>query len=440
MARNALRVCDPGNQVRVRGFLAEKPMEQLYVAITITGAAVLCLGLVSSRIDRLPLSAPMIALALGVICGPLVLNWLRPEEWPNAHTILKEAARFTLAISVLGIAIRTPVRNYRRLLRPVAILLTLGMAVMWGVSSGVAWAVLGVSPMLALALGAAVTPTDPVVASSIVTGAPAERALPDRLRSTLSLESGANDGLGYLFVLLPLQFLRHDAAEAWTAWLVETFLIGVVLAVAIGALAGWIAALLLKVAAQRNWAEKHSQLSMTVALSFTVLACVHLLGSDGILAAFAAGAAFNMTASRREERQEENVQEAITKLFNLPVFVLLGVMLPVAGWQVLGWPGVAAAALVLALRRPLAIVACAPLLGGGSTRADKVFLGWFGPVGVAALYYSLHLREQTGEEILWHATSLVIVASVIAHGLTSTLGLARYPTPEDTDPPSPGGA
>jgi NhaP-type Na+/H+ or K+/H+ antiporter len=64
-----------------------------------------------------------------------------------------------------------------------------------------------------------------------------------------------------------------------------------------------------------------------------------------------------------------------------------------------------------------------------------VFLGWFGPVGVAALYYALHLKAETGEAVIWHATSLVIVVSVLLHGVTSVIGLRRYPTPADTDPP-----
>jgi NhaP-type Na+/H+ or K+/H+ antiporter len=166
-----------------------------------------------------------------------------------------------------------------------------------------------------------------------------------------------------------------------------------------------------------------------------VLTLAKLAGSDGILSAFAAGVAFNMTADRSTDAEEENVQEAISKLFNLPVFVLLGAALPLAGWQALGLPGLALAAAVLALRRPLAVAVCARGLGAPLHRADRVFLGWFGPIGVAALYYALHLQERTGESVIWHATSLVIVASVLSHGLTSSLGLRLYPTPRRTDPP-----
>jgi NhaP-type Na+/H+ or K+/H+ antiporter len=402
-------------------------MSQLNISLAVAGSAVVLIGLISTKIDRGPLSSPLLALGAGVLFGPVALGWIEPDSWGHPDAILKEAARLTLAVSVMGIALRTPVENYRKLARPTLILLTFGMVLMWAVSAGLTWAILGLAPWVALALGAALTPTDPVVASSIVSGAPAERGLPDRLRSTLSLESGANDGLGYLFVMLPVHFMSHQPGAAWAIWLRDTVLIGVLLAAVIGAVIGWGTARVLKVAMTRSWAEKHSELSLTVALSLAVLALAKLAGSDGILAAFAAGVAFNLAASRKEDREEENVQEAISKLFNLPVFVLLGAALPIAGWQALGWTGVALAVGILLLRRPLTLLICGPFLGAGLTRADTVFLGWFGPIGVAALYYALHLKEATGEDIIWHATSLVVAASVLVHGLTSVLGLRWYP-------------
>lgn len=197
-------------------------MTQLDTTLAVAGITVILLGLISTRIDRAPLSAPLLALTAGVLAGPIVFDWMRPETWGHPETILKEAARFTLAVSVMGIALRTPPASYHRVMRPVAVLLSLGMVAMWAISSGVAWATLGMAPGMALALGAIVTPTDPVVASSIVTGKPAEARLPDELRSTLSLESGANDGLGYLLVMLPVPFLSHSSHDAWSLWLRDT--------------------------------------------------------------------------------------------------------------------------------------------------------------------------------------------------------------------------
>lgn len=402
-------------------------MHQVNVAIAVAGLAVIAVGLVSSRIQSLPVSAPMIALGLGIAAGPQALGWLAPGGWPSGHVILREAARFTLAISVFGIALRTPIESYRRLLRPVALLLSAGMLAMWLTAAGLAWAMLGLSPLMALLVAAIVTPTDPVVASSIVSGGTAERSLPDRLRSTLSLESGANDGLGYLFVLLAILLLTDGSpSQALERWLVEVLVVGVLVAVAAGACAGYAAARLLDRADRGSWVERHSLVGLSVALSLFIVAAVKLLESDGILAAFAAGAAFNFGVDRSREFEEENVQEAIGKLFNLPVFILFGAMLPWGAWADLGWPGLAFALAVLVLRRPVALLLTGRWLGADLGRRDVVFLGWFGPVGVAAIYYALLAEERTHDPLGWHAASLVIVASILAHGVSSGPGVAAY--------------
>jgi NhaP-type Na+/H+ or K+/H+ antiporter len=400
-------------------------MEQLNASVAMAAGVVMALGLFSGIIKRSVLSIPILALAAGVAAGPEALGWLSPEEWPEAHTILKEAARFTLAISVTGIAMRTPVEDFRKLARPVLLLLSVGMLAMWAVSAALAGWLLGLAPLAALLLGAIVTPTDPVVASSIVTGAAAEEKLPDALRSTLSLESGANDGLGYLLVMLPLVFWSvAPSGTPWVHWLTDVLGIGIVLAVVIGGAIGGATGLLLKYTDRHGLIEKHSLLSLGIAMSLLALTGAKLAGSDGILASFAAGAVFNATVRRKEDFAEENIQEAISKLFNLPVFVILGAMLPWQGWAERGWTALGLAIAVILLRRPIALLVTGWALGPRLTRADALFLAWFGPVGIAALYYGLHAEERTGDPLFWEISALVIAVSVVAHGVTATLGLA----------------
>ena len=396
-------------------------MQQINLAIAICGGVVIALGLMSGAIKRSVLSVPLLALGVGIATGPVGLDLLRWQEWSDPHRILKEAARLTIAISVTGIALRTPASDMRRLIRPVALLLSLGMLGMWAVSFGVVWGLLSVTPVLALLIGAILTPTDPVVASSIVTGAAAEEKLPSRLRSTLSLESGANDGLGYLIVMLPLLALTPKGADGlWWPWLIDVVIIGVIVAVAIGIAAGWLIGRALRLADAKGVVENHSFLSLSVAMSLAVLSLAKVAGSDGILAAFAAGAAFNITVNEGEDYAEENVQEAISKLFNLPVFVMLGAFLPVENWT----GGLLLFALTtLLLRRPVALLVTGPLLGRRITGPDAAFLGWFGPIGVAALYYALLAEERTGEAIYFDAVSLVIVTSVVLHCVSATPGM-----------------
>lgn len=400
-------------------------MEQLNIAIAVTAFAVIAIGMDSERFEWSMLSRPMLALAVGVLSGPQVLSLLDPQHWPEPHLLMKEAARLTLAMSVMAVALRVDTRQIRRRLRPVALLLTAGMLSMWAVSAGLTWAILGVSPVMALLIGAAVTPTDPVVASSIVTGDAAETALPEKTRSVMSLESGANDGLGYLLVLLPILLMTHSHGVG-ERWLLDVLLVGVLLAICIGGALGFLLGLALRRGDRAGMVSHTSMIGLSVALALLAVSAAKLAGSDGILASFAAGVAFNAMIDRAEEQQDENLQEAITRMFSMPVFVLLGVLLPWDGWFSLGWPALLLALAVLALRRPVTLALLSPVLGGGLGRRDKLFLGWFGPIGVAAIYYALHAREETGQAIPWHAVSLVIVASILAHGASSGPGLRWY--------------
>lgn len=101
-------------------------------------------------------------------------------------------------------------------------------------------------------------------------------------------------------------------------------------------------------------------------------------------------------------------------------------MLPWREWIALGWPVLGFSLAVLLLRRPLVLIATGLGLGAGLLRRDALFLAWFAPVGVAAMYYAILAEERTGDPLFWHATNLVIAISVLAHGVTSSMGLTSY--------------
>jgi sodium/hydrogen antiporter len=121
-----------------------------------------------------------------VLLGPAVFGLLESAGWGSQETILEQATRLTLAISLMGVALRLPERFPCRSWRSLAVLLGLVMPLMWLTSSLLVYVILGV-PLLVEAL---ITPTDLHVSSTIVTGDVAEKNLPDRLRHILSGESG----------------------------------------------------------------------------------------------------------------------------------------------------------------------------------------------------------------------------------------------------------
>ncbi|MDQ3942912.1 MAG: cation:proton antiporter, partial [Actinomycetota bacterium] len=182
----------------------------------------------------------------------------------------------------------------------------------------------------------------------------------------------------------------------------------------------------LRWAQTKETTEHTSLLSVSLALTLTVLGAMELLSLNSILAVFAAGIAFNAAASRGPEESSDalerkgRVQEAVTRFFDLPIFVLLGMALPWEGWLELGWAGPILAVAVLLLRRLPAVLMLKSLLGQMRGRGDILFLGWFGPIGVAALYYATFSLDHVGAEEVWVVGSLIICASLLAHGVTAT--------------------
>jgi sodium/hydrogen antiporter len=394
-------------------------MSTFNIALLTVGGLVLLVGLFSNPIKRSLLSAPIVALLLGVLLGPAVFGVLDPANWGSQETSLEQAARLTIAISLMGIALRLPSGYPLSRWRSLAVMLGPVMVMMWLVSGMLVYLILGLPFWVAMLIGAVVTPTDPVVSSTIVQGSMAEDNLPGRVRHLLSGESGANDGLAYPLVFLSILMIEHPPADALTQWLTLTILWEVGVAVLLGAVMGYAAGRLLGWAEDKGNIEQPSYLAYTLALSLAVLGATKLLGTDGILAVFATGVALNIAVSTEDETQEERMQEAVNRFFVLPVFVLLGLALPWQQWLELGWAGLLLVAAVLLLRRLPAVLAVTPILPQAWSVRDTLFLGWFGPIGVAALFYaSLSLRE-IGAEEAWTVGSLVICASILVHGVTA---------------------
>ena len=189
----------------------------------------------------------------------------------------------------------------------------------------------------------------------------------------------------------------------------------------VAALMGYAAGKTLRWAEREETMERTSLLTVSLALSLSVLGVTELLHLNGVLAAFVAGLVFNFAGSSDAKESQEEIQEAISRFFDLPIFVILGMALPWEGWLELGWGGLLLVAAVLVLRPLPTVLALRSLLGPLRSKGkDGLFLGWFGPIGAAALYYAAFSYRETGIEAAWTVGSLVICASVLVHGITAT--------------------
>ncbi len=355
---------------------------------------------------------------VGFLLSSFELDIFNPGFWN--HYILQEAARISIAIGVMGVALKVPYTYTFKNWRSIAPMLTIVMAFMWIMNSLLIYWVLGFSFIVALLVGAITTPTDPILSASILSGRVAENNIPEKLRNLISVESASNDGLGYPFVILPILLMTYRPQEALIYWLVHTILWEVIGAVILGAIIGYTAGYLLKTALSKKTIDEYSYVTYTLALALIVLSSVKLLGADGILAVFAAGTAFSTTSTVGQRLDEDRVVEGVDLFFTTPIFTLLGLVAPWHEWMKLGLDGLMVAFLILLLHRIPILYLIKPLVHNIRSNLDVLFAGWFGPVGVAAFYYSQFSMIETGIEKIWPIISLVMCISIILHGMTAT--------------------
>lgn len=393
----------------------------LDIVLTGTGLLAVVVAALSERLRRLPLSEPLLGLLLGIVLGPAVSGAIPLNPLVEHDALLHEGSRVLLGITVMAVALRYPFDTARLRLRPVLLLIVVGMPAMALITAGLSVAILGLGLGAAALLGAALCPTDPVLASNVVTGGPAEEELPARNRQLLSLESGANDGLALPLVLVAIALagpLAGGSAALELLWQVGG---GVLL----GAGMGWLGGRALRAGEAHGATESGPMLLFTAVLAMAVLGLAGLIHVNDILAVFVSGLAFGAVSTGRERRADVSIDEAVNRFLVLPVFAGFGAALPWAAWAELGWRAWALVAGILLLRRLPVLFVLRRLLSLG--RADAVYLGWFGPIGVSALFYLMLEAERLGADpTVLAAGSLAIAASTVAHGMTSAPGRVLY--------------
>ncbi|MDT0650668.1 cation:proton antiporter [Autumnicola edwardsiae] len=391
----------------------------LMLIIFIVSILTLSLGLVYKKMQEIFLTEPLIAMITGVLIGPYFLDII-PADVPEKLTILRITCEFTIAMALMATALRIPKNFFYKNFKTQVNVVLFGMVFMWLFSSGILYLIFSdFSISECLLLGAIITPTDPVLASSIVSGDKAEKYLPASIRETISFESGINDGLAFPIVFFSI-FLFTNSSFPVTTWLSETLLYETVLCGVIAYFTGILAGKMMHKAHGKKIMTTKAVLPFSLGLAFALLTGFNLLGMNGILAVFIGGLGYARSISGNEDIQEEEVQESMERITLIPVFFVFGLVLPLEEWISLGWSGVLLVFLVLFFRRIPGMFLLKPFLPQLERKnSDVLLLGWFGPIGVAALYYSILSIEKTSFDEAWIIPGLVVFASTVVHGLTS---------------------
>jgi NhaP-type Na+/H+ or K+/H+ antiporter len=226
----------------------------------------------------------VISLVAGLIFSPHATNWVRPEEYALNEPLVLDTitlyfTRLVLGVQLVLAGVQLPSKYLKTEWKSLSLLLGPGMTVMWLVTSLLVFALVPhISFLQALAVGACVTPTDPVLSNSIVKGKFADANIPKELQKIIVAESGANDGLGYPFLFLPLYLIQHigqgsdnSTRVAMGLWFGETWGYTIILSVVYGAAVGWIAKELLHWAEEKKYVDRESFLVFAITLAVSTL-------------------------------------------------------------------------------------------------------------------------------------------------------------------------
>jgi sodium/hydrogen antiporter len=374
----------------------------------------LVVAIFSVLINKLPISFQMIFIVAGMFVGWLVTGYVDVTQ-PPYSTLIFLIAEIALVLVLFSDASRVGLKalqnnlSTRLLTIGLPITIILGVIIATLLFPGIPWWVAGI-------IGAALAPTDAALGQIVVQN----RNVPERIRSTIEIESGLNDGGSVPFLLVFIAIgLAAEAFKPSTFFIqvaIQQIGFGILVGLGVGLAGGW---LVLK-ARDKEWITPEYQRIAFLAMAILTFLIADQLGGSGFIAAFIGGLALGYIV-KDAGKILIDFSETEGQLLNLGVFFLLGiVVLPLLfniTWQILLY---AILSLTIIRMLPVAI----SLLGTKLDLDSVLFIGWFGPRGLASIVLALlaldELKVFPGDSTFITVVFITVLLSVFAHGLTAS--------------------
>ncbi|GAA5505769.1 sodium:proton antiporter [Novipirellula caenicola] len=387
--------------------------------LLVSAFVVLAYAMISAVIPKTLLTAPLCFVAAGVLLSEILTSSVELD----LAKLIEKVAELTLVILLFTDASRIDARVLTRELGYPVRLLGIGMPLTIALGTLAAWWIFPELTVWEGALLAAIlAPTDAALGQAVVSSS----RVPQRIRQALNVESGLNDGIAVPIVLLFASLAANtpasDSVTHWVFFWAKQVTLGPVVGVAVGAIGGK----LLDFAAAKGWVmDTFMQLS-GIALAILAWSIATVVDGNAFIAAFTAGLAIaSMTQSVKPVIQDFADTEG--QLLSLVTFMLFGAVLVVPAFQSAGWSDWLYAILSLTAIRmiPVAI----SLIGTKVHPSTVLFMGWFGPRGLASVIFALLVTSKNSfphGESLFNVAILTATCSVVVHGMTSLPGAALY--------------
>lgn len=391
-----------------------------YQILAVIAAFAFLYSLVASKLERTPINGALVYVVCGLVCGPSVL---RIVDFNLDGEGIKTLAELTLAVVLFSDSANANLGVLRRVEQLPIRLLLLGLPLTIALGFGVGYLIFDGMSLFAIALLATMlAPTDAALGKAVVTNPD----VPDSIREPLNVESGLNDGICVPVLLIFLTLATETISSNGALSMVIRFPLE---AIGIGAVVGIIFAIvggfLLKICSQQNWLTGSWMQVPIIALALLCFGTAQWLGGSGFIASFVGGLIFGgITHDHKEEvlRGAEGTGDTLSLLTWFAFgAVVVGDQIEHFTWQVAVY-----AILSLTIVRMLPVFLC--VTGMGLKTDTKLFMGWFGPRGLASIVFIVIVvaKNLPEKEVLIASVTWTVVLSIVLHGISANPVSKRY--------------
>jgi NhaP-type Na+/H+ or K+/H+ antiporter len=278
----------------------------------------------------------------------------------------------------------------------------------------------GLSMFEAAILATMLAATDAALGKAVITN----KTVPARLREGLNVESGLNDGIcvPILLFFIALTVSTDDGGHSTSAAALVARELGVGMVVGLGLVL--LGNILLRWCLKQGWVTEIWRQIPVVGLAITSFSVAHSLHGSGYIAAFTGGMLFGYL-EKKSTHKLVLAAEGTGETLALVTWMLFGAMVIGPALKLFSWDVVIYALLSLTLIRMLPVFLS--LTGSGESVSSRLFLGWFGPRGLASIVFAIMVINEgvPNAELLTLVVTCTVFLSLIAHGISAN-PLARW--------------
>ncbi|CAD25336.1 Na+/H+ ANTIPORTER [Encephalitozoon cuniculi GB-M1] len=389
-------------------------MDDVFKLLLASSSFVLLFGLASKYIkDSLLLSEPLVSVLTGIVLGHHVLN-VFDTNYVYSKIMMYNFSRVVLCIQTMTVAMSLPKNYVLEKWQSIFVLVGMVGIIKCFFSFCLVYLFTNYNKATSWSLASCLTPTDPILSSSIIHGKLAMKMVPERIRMLLAAESGINDGMGIFLLFLGLDLLRHGLRKGMYPFFIDNLLIRVFVSALIGLVIGILSRQGLKYCYTKRLAGVESFLIHGVILTVFSMALMEFMGGSELICIFFAGIVFSFDEWFVLETKNSRLQEITDTILSTSFFLFFGSRIDFSRFTL---SNVIISLTIIFIRRPAICYLMYPHIPELRSFKEALFIGWFGPIGVGALYYAL-LTDKIQETLTIDFVSCTVFLSVLIHGLT----------------------